>query len=156
MLGKILNNNFVLLAARVVLSSVFIFAAVSKTAQPESFAQAIANYKILPDILINISALTIPWIELCAGLLLLFGISVKENSAILSGLLVIFIGAILISLLRGLDIECGCFGTIDGSKVGIIKILENTGLLLLGIILLKYDSKFLSLINTSTEKNKIN
>ena len=40
-------------------------------------------------------------------------------------LLVIFIVAIIISLFRGLDINCGCFGTVDGAKVGLQKILEN-------------------------------
>jgi uncharacterized membrane protein YphA (DoxX/SURF4 family) len=144
-LNKIFNNEFLLLAARIILGFVFLFAAVSKITEPESFAQAIANYKLLPDFLINISAVILPWIELCAGLFLLFGISVKENSAILSGLLVIFIASIFISILRGLDIECGCFGTVDGSKVGLQKILENVGLLLLGLILLKYGSKKLAL-----------
>ncbi len=144
-MNKILNNNFLLLAARIILGFIFVFAAVSKAAEPESFAQAIANYKLLPDFLINISAIVLPWIELSAGLLLLFGISVKENSAILSGLLIIFIAAIFISLLRGLDIDCGCYGTVDGSKVGLIKILENVGLLLLGLILLKFGSTKFSL-----------
>jgi len=144
-LNKILNNNFLLLTARIILGFIFVFAAVSKAAEPESFAQAISNYKLLPDFVINISAIVLPWIELSAGLLLLFGISVKENSAILSGLLIIFIAAIFISLLRGLDIDCGCYGTVDGSKVGLIKILENVGLLILGLILLKFGSTKFSL-----------
>ena len=144
-MNKILNNDYLLLVARIILGFVFILAAVSKTADPDGFAQAIANYKLLPDFLINIAAIILPWIELSAGLLLLFGISVKENSAILSGLLIIFIAAIFISLLRGLDIECGCFGTVDGSKVGLQKILENVGLLLLGIILLVFSSSKFSL-----------
>ena len=144
-MNKILNNNFLLLTARIILGFIFVFAAVSKAAEPESFAQAISNYKLLPDFVINISAIVLPWIELSAGLLLLFGISVKENSAILSGLLIIFIAAIFISLLRGLDIDCGCYGTVDGSKVGLIKILENVGLLILGLILLKFGSTKFSL-----------
>ena len=155
-MNKILNNELLLLAARILLGFVFVFAAVSKTAEPESFAQAINNYKLLPEFLINISAIVLPWIELCTGLLLLFGVSVRENSAILSGLLIIFISAIFISLIRGLDIECGCFGTVDGSKVGILKILENAGLLVLSLLLLKYDSKLLSLGNPFTEKSKRN
>jgi hypothetical protein len=74
-----------------------------------------------------------------------FGISVKENSAILSGLLLVFIIAIAISLVRGLNIDCGCFGTTGGTKVGIQKLLENFGLLLLGLILIKFGSKSPSL-----------
>jgi uncharacterized membrane protein YphA (DoxX/SURF4 family) len=99
----------------------------------------------MPDFLINVLAIVFPWIELVAGILLVFGISVKENSAILTGLLVVFIIAIVISLARGLDINCGCFGTVEGSKVGLMKILENVGLVLLGLILIKFDSKYFSL-----------
>lgn len=153
-MNKFLKNGLFLLTARTILGFVFVYAAISKAAEPESFAIAIANYKLLPDFLINISAIILPWIELCAGLLLLFGISVKENSAILSGLLIIFIAAIFISLLRGLDIECGCFGTVNGSKVGMIKIIENAGLLILGLILLKNDSKILYLRNSVEVKSQ--
>ena len=99
----------------------------------------------MPDFTINFLAIAFPWIELVAGILLIFGIAVKENSAILSALLFVFIVAIIISIARGLNIDCGCFGTVEGSKVGLIKILENVGLLIIGLILMKFDSKFLSL-----------
>jgi putative oxidoreductase len=144
-MNKILSNQYFLVSIRIVLGFVFIFAAISKAAEPEAFAKAIYNYKLLPLFLINILAITLPWIELSAGLLLVFGVSVKENSAILSGMLLVFIIAIAISLARGLNIDCGCFGTVDGSKVGLMKILENIGLLLLGLILIKFDLRFLSL-----------
>ena len=145
MINKILNNNILLLSIRLVLGFIFIFAAVTKVADPVGFSQSIYNYKLMPDFFINFLAVAIPWIELVAGILLVFGITVKENSVILSGLLVVFIIAVAISLARGLDIDCGCFGTVDGSKVGIMKILENTGLLILGLILIKFDSRFISL-----------
>ena len=146
MFKQILNNKYLLLLIRVVLGFVFIYAAVTKISDLNGFSQAIYNYKLLPLFLVNILAIILPWVELSAGLLLVFGVSVKENSAIISGLLVIFIIAVLISLFRGLDIECGCFGTIDGAKVGFQKILENIGLLILGFILIKFDSNFFSLL----------
>jgi len=145
MISRILNNSILLIAIRIFFGFIFIFAAVTKIADPAGFSQSIFNYRLIPDFLINFLAIAIPWIELVAGILLVFGISVKENSAILSGLLVIFILAITISLFRGLNIDCGCFGTVEGSKVGLLKILENIGLLILGLILIKFDSKFLSL-----------
>jgi len=150
MFKQLLNNKYLLLLVRVVLGFVFIYAAVTKISDPEGFSQAIYNYKLLPLFLVNIFAIILPWIELSAGVLLVFGISVKENSAIISGLLIVFILAVLISLFRGLDINCGCFGTVNGSKVGIQKILENIGMLVLGFILIKFDSNFFSLLN----KNK--
>ena len=145
MINKILNNSILLLAIRIFFGFIFIFAAVTKIADPAGFSQSIYNYKLMPDFIINLLAIAFPWIELVAGILLVFGISVKENSAILSGLLVIFIFAIAISLFRGLNIDCGCFGTAGGTKVGIQKILENIGLLILGLILIKFDSKILCL-----------
>ena len=147
MMNKILNNKILLLTIRIFLGFIFLFAAITKVTDPEGFSQAIYNYKLIPDFLINFFAIFIPWIELVAGILLFFGISVKENSVIFSGLLIVFIIAIGISLVRGLNIDCGCFGTVDGSKIGLLKILENIGLLLLGLILIKFDSKYLSISN---------
>ena len=42
--------------------------------------------------------------------------------------------AVLAALLRGLDIECGCFGTADASRVGVVKVLENFGMLALAVL----------------------
>ena len=141
----ILSNKYFLLTLRILLGVVFIYAAISKASDPEGFARAIANYKLLPIFLINILALILPWIELCAGVLIVFGFLVKENSMILGGLLAVFVIAILISLARGLNIDCGCFGTVGGTKVGIQKILENIGLLLSAIILIKFESNSFTL-----------
>ncbi len=142
---KIISDKYLLFIVRLFLGFIFIFAAITKVTDPLGFSQSIYNYKLIPDILINFLAIAFPWIELVAGILLVFGISVKENSAILSGLLIIFILAIAVSLARGLDIDCGCFGTVDGAKVGILKILENAGLFILGLILMKFDSNLFSL-----------
>lgn len=145
MLKKIFNNKHLLLSIRIFLGFIFVFAAITKVTDPTVFSQSIYNYKLMPDFTINFLAIAFPWIELVAGILLIFGVAVKENSAILSSLLFVFIIAIIISVARGLDIDCGCFGTVDGAKVGLVKILENVGLLILGTILIKFDSKFLSL-----------
>jgi len=145
MLKKILNNKYLLLSIRIFLGFIFVFAAITKVTDPIGFSQSIYNYKLIPDFTINFLAIAFPWIELVVGILLIFGIAVKENSAILSSLLFVFIVAIIISIARGLNIDCGCFGTVEGSKVGLIKILENVGLLIIGLILMKFDSKFLSL-----------
>ena len=128
-----------------ILAFVFIYAGIIKIVDADSFSQSVYNYKLLPDVTVNIIAVVLPWIELCTGLLLLFGISVKENSFLITGMLMIFIFAIAISLLRGLNIECGCFGTVNGAKVGISKIIENIGLVIIGLVLIKFDTDFLSI-----------
>ena len=145
---NVLNNKFLLFVLRTILAFVFIYAAILKIAEPGDFSQAIANYKLLPDISINVLGIILPWIEISAGILLLFGVAVKENSLIISGMLIVFIIAIGISLARGLNIDCGCFGTANGDQIGLLKLLQNIGLLVIGILLIIYNSTFLSMNKT--------
>ena len=142
---NILSNKYLLFFVRIILSVVFIYAGMEKISDPAGFSDSINNYKILPLFTVNFLAIILPWVELIAGVLLLFGIKVKENSFIISVLLSIFIIAIVISLIRGLNIDCGCFGTFSGSKVGIYKLIENSLLLIAGYALMKFDSEFLTL-----------
>jgi putative oxidoreductase len=142
------SNKYLLLAVRIILGSLFIYSAVTKILDIDYFVKALENYKLLPEASLNYAALFIPWLELIIGLFILAGIFVKE-SALLGGILMIlFIAAVSIALARGLDIECGCFGTKDGSRVGILKIIENF-LILLGFIWLALlGSDFLALLKS--------
>ncbi len=144
-MNNILSNKYLLFLFRIIVGFVFIYAGILKISDPAGFSDAINNYDLLPLLFVNFFAITVPWIEVVAGLFLLFGISVKENSFIISVMLVAFILAITISLGRGLNIECGCFGTSSGTKVGIIKLVENIVLLTFSFLLTKFNSVFLSL-----------
>ena len=147
---NIFNNKYLLLIFRVIVSFVFIYAGIEKISNPAGFSDAINNYRILPLITVNFFAITLPWIELIAGVLILFGISVKENSFVITVLLVVFLIAIIISLARGLNIECGCFGTLSGTRIGLEKIIENLVLLFMSSLLMKFDSHLLSLSKKSS------
>ncbi len=150
-MNNFLSNKYLLFLFRIILGFVFIYAGILKISDPAGFSEVINNYKLLPLLFVNFFAITLPWIEVVAGLFLLFGISVKENSFIISIMLVVFIFAIVISLGRGLNIECGCFGTSLGTKVGIIKLVENFVLLTFSLLLTKFNSVFLSI--TSHKNN---
>jgi uncharacterized membrane protein YphA (DoxX/SURF4 family) len=141
---NILSSKYFLLTIRIFLAFIFIYAGIQKITDLSAFSDSISNYKLLPFSLVNIFAILMPWIELVSGLLLLFGIAVKENSFIISGMLVVFLFAIGISLVRGLNIECGCFGTTSGSKIGLIKLGENVILFLISLLLIKNGSDVLS------------
>jgi len=52
-----------LLAARLVMAGIFLYASIDKIAHPAAFAKDIYNYQILPDALINLTALLLPWLE---------------------------------------------------------------------------------------------
>lgn len=144
-LKNILKNEYLLLFARVALGVVFVIAGMEKISGPNAFAKAIYDYRIFPEVLVNFLAVVIPWIEVVSGLLLVFGILARENAAIISFLLVMFSMLVVISISRGLNIECGCFGTASGSRVGWQKILENSGLLLLGFYIMYFENRSLKL-----------
>jgi uncharacterized membrane protein YphA (DoxX/SURF4 family) len=150
-MNKLLSNKYLLFLFRVIVGFVFIYTGILKISDPAGFSDAINNYDLLPLSFVNFFAITLPWIELVAGLFLLFGISVKESSFIISVMLVVFILAIIISLGRGLNIDCGCFGTNSGTKVGIIKLVENIILLTFSFLVTKFNSVFLSI--TSHKNN---
>ncbi|MEJ2615151.1 MAG: MauE/DoxX family redox-associated membrane protein, partial [Ignavibacteriaceae bacterium] len=123
---------------------IFIYSGILKIIDTPGFSNSIYNYKLLPDFLINFLAIILPWIELVTGLLLFLGIAIKENAVIINALLIIFIIAIIINLFRGLDINCGCFGTANGTKIGFTKLFENSILLFMGILLMLFDSRIFS------------
>jgi len=131
----LLNNTYITLIFRIILGSIFLVAATAKISDLSGFAKEIGNYQIVPDLLRNIMAITIPWIELVCAIFLIVGIRMKSSATILGVLIIIFNIAIFIALLKGLNINCGCHTQVMAEKVGWQKILENTGLLLISIFL---------------------
>ena len=128
-----LSNKYLLLAARLLLGSMFIVASIDKIAAPDAFAANIVAYQLLPYALVNMIALIVPWMELLCGIFLVGGVYTRGSSALLSILLVVFIVAMVAALLRELKIDCGCFGKEHATPVSWRKVAEDVGLLLLGV-----------------------
>ncbi|MEK6569793.1 MAG: MauE/DoxX family redox-associated membrane protein [Bacteroidota bacterium] len=137
LLENTIGHRYFLLGVRIVLGFIFVFASIEKITQPEEFAKAITNYRLLPHAAVNLFAIGLPWVELLAGLFLILGLLVRGSSLLLTFLLSLFALAIAISLARGLDISCGCFGTASARKVGWTALGEDL-LMLLGSLLLCY------------------
>lgn len=127
---SLLANDYLSVAARIFIGFLFIFASVDKVASPETFAASISNYKLVSPFLATFFATFLPWVELLCGLAIVFGISLRGSSFLLTSLLIVFTAAVLSALVRGLDISCGCFTQDPGAgKIGWTKILENLGLI---------------------------
>lgn len=142
---KLISNKYLLFLCRIIIGLIFIFAGAEKINDPLSFSDSILNYKLFPLVFANSIAIIIPWIEITTGLLLVLGISVKENAAIVCSFLLIFTILVAITAIRGLNIDCGCFGGDYSQKAGLSKIIENILLLILGINLLIFGSDVLSI-----------
>jgi len=74
-------------------------------------------------------AITLPWIELLAGGLLVVGIWKRASAWVITAMMVVFLAAIGWALAHGYDIRCGCFGTVDARKVGLTALAEDFMLL---------------------------
>ncbi len=93
-----------------IIGGIFIYAGVLKVAAPVAFARDISNFHILPWGVGVRLAFYLPWLEIISGGALLVTALRAGATAILTGLTVVFIGATIAARLRGIDVNCGCFG----------------------------------------------
>lgn len=96
---------------RLVLGGVFIYSGAIKIADPAAFALAIENYQLLPAGLIDPLAYWLPWLELVCGAGLIVGPFKRGAAVLISGQLLVFVAALAFNIWRGLDVDCGCFGS---------------------------------------------
>lgn len=129
-----------LLLGRLALGFVFLYAAYAKLHFDGAwhlsdyhffFAMMIDSYHILPFWGVQGMAHLLPWFELALGALLISGLALRWIGAATSGLLAVFIGAMVRAKLLGLEINCGCFG--NNEKLGALTILRDSSLLVLAL-----------------------
>lgn len=100
---------------RCVVGAVFLLAGALKLADPASFYSDLLAYEVtLPDFMFRVIAVAFPWLEVLCGGALLANLWIETV-----GFLVVAIGLIFVGMLgqagwRGLDLNCGCFGTSAG------------------------------------------
>jgi uncharacterized membrane protein YphA (DoxX/SURF4 family) len=103
--------GLVLLAARCLIVCVFLRAGFAKITDLADFRSAVKNYRLLPPGLVPVVALTLPFAELAAAILLAVGILPGITAGLLALLLLCFAAAIAINLARGRSFDCGCAGS---------------------------------------------
>ena len=118
--------------ALVVPTAVLAFAGASKLGDPAAFADAISNYKLVSPLMAGVVAVYLPWLELVVAV----GLWLRKTSRaawwlaflILAGFTVL----LAVTAARGIDVDCGCFGS--GAGQGFSPgwgVLRNSVLLLL-------------------------
>jgi putative oxidoreductase len=100
----------VVIMVSLALTVIFIYAGVEKIRDPLQFADSIAAFAILPAALINLLALSLPSFEVACGVLLLWSSTRRVGALAVAVISVVFFAALLSALLRGLTLDCGCFG----------------------------------------------
>ena len=139
-----LANRWLLLACRLLLAAVFVYAAMQKAGRPLLFADEIRMYGIIGHgPVLYLLAIILPWIELVCGVSLLTGILMRGSALILAVVNVVFIVVIayrsaVIMNVEGIGLaqvffDCGCgFGPAYAWK----KLIEDTVLFFAALLIL--------------------
>ncbi len=103
------RNTWLELVVRWGIGGIFIYSSWHKIVEPAHFAKIIYGYYLFPASSINLIAIFLPFMELFAGLALILGIYPRSAALIINAMLLFFIVAISINLIRGHEFDCGCF-----------------------------------------------
>ncbi len=134
-------------ALRVLVGGVFLIASVDKLGNPEPFARAIANYRLLPVEFVNGVAIVLPWLELLVGLMLVAGVRIRAAATVATVLLAVFTLALVSAIVRGLDISCGCFSQTAAERIGWGRVVEDVALLFGALLVVVWPPQRWSLEN---------
>jgi putative oxidoreductase len=121
--------------ARLILAVVFVYAGAVKMQDVVAFAGNVAAYQILPYEVNYLVASTLPYVEFLAGVMLLLNLRVRPALVTVGAMTVVFMVALVSVLLRGLEIDCGCFNPGGGQETTAgVALLRDIALLVLIIV----------------------
>jgi putative oxidoreductase len=133
------------LMLRVLLGTFFVYASLDKIWNPAAFAKIVYQWQVVGPVPSNLVAVTLPWVELLAGLLVLAGIWRRESALVMALMLVVFLVAAASVMARGIDVEnCGCVSVAKAEATsswlpawtkGVGWFLVSRNLVLLGVAL---------------------
>ncbi|MFZ2446870.1 MAG: MauE/DoxX family redox-associated membrane protein [Syntrophobacteraceae bacterium] len=142
LLKRLVTSEYLALVLRIYVGYFFVYASVSKIPYPAQFAEAIANYRIIPYAALSLGAVILPWIEFVAGLFLIIGFRSRASVILIGLLLIVFDVMILINMYWGAPITCGCYDTV-GEPIGWKKVSENALMLVFCAQIYLYDKPML-------------
>jgi uncharacterized membrane protein YphA (DoxX/SURF4 family) len=115
---------------RLAFGGLFLYAGILKAVDVTAFAGTVAAYRILPYTGNYLLAAILPYIEIVSGILLVANRRVRPAALLLGGLTVCFMLALGTVLLRGIEVDCGCFGA-AGQTSPTEALVRDAGLLVL-------------------------
>ena len=124
-------------AVRLLLAGVFLTAGGLKVIDPASSVAAVRAYQLLPAPLETLVGWGLPFAEIALGLLLAIGVFTRALAVVSAVVLGIFVAAVVSASVRGLSIDCGCFGgggTVSADETNYLqRLVEDVGLLACGL-----------------------
>ncbi len=137
-----LLQPWITLLFRLILGGVLLAAGGLKVGHLQKSAMAVRAYEVLPISVANVIGYSLPWIEVGLAIFLILGVFVKQSAIASGALMFIFIIGIAQAGLRGLSIDCGCFGgggqVAAGQTKYLAEIFRDVGLLAIALALTKF------------------
>ncbi len=118
---------------RVVVGVTFVIAGLLKMVDLRSFVDSVEAFEIIPQGFAPGFSVLIISLEISFGLLFAVGFFTRLSSYALSGLLLIFIFAMVIEIARGNSSLCGCFGPVFRESIGSGAVVRDS-LLMAGLV----------------------
>jgi uncharacterized membrane protein YphA (DoxX/SURF4 family) len=123
------------LAARMIVGVVWLVAGGIKLLDPSASVRAVRAYELLPETVVPLVGYLLPAVEVAIGMMLLIGLFTRWAALASAVLFAVFVAGIVSVWIRGISIECGCFGG-GGAKADATEdypweIARDLGLLLL-------------------------
>ncbi len=111
-------------------AGIFLYAAALKIIEPRQFVFDVKNYRIVPEPLLHLVVLLLPWWEVGAAAAFVAPRTRRAGAILLAAMLLTFIAAVsYAALYKGYNISCGCFGK-GSAQAGFKTIGLDVGLLL--------------------------
>lgn len=128
-------KRWLLIAARLILAAIFLYAGYQKVREPWlQFAISVESFKLVPESWLEPVARILPWCEIVLGAaVLLPGFFARWCSLILTGMLAFFLFIGIRASVKGLTVDCGCFGAGHSGAIDATWFAEHVAMLALGL-----------------------
>jgi uncharacterized membrane protein YphA (DoxX/SURF4 family) len=147
--GRRIDARWASTAARILIGAVFAFSGFTKVTDIDGTIRAVRAYRILPEAIVPTIGAGLPVLELALAALLLTGLLTRPAAILTVPLSAAFFLGVASAWVRGLSIECGCFGnggpTADPVPGYVRELVLNAVLMLLAGWLIRHPVSRLSL-----------
>lgn len=109
-------------ASRIMIGVLLVASGISKMGDPAAFLASIMSYQLpLAKPISGLVAVVFPWFEFFVGFLLATGVWIESGLVAAFALSTVFLTLSSQAMIRGLSIDCGCFGALVSEKLPILK-----------------------------------
>lgn len=117
----------------IVVAALFFYAGAQKLVEPRGFAEAIAAYRVLPGFFVNPVALILPPLEMIVAVCICIPALRGAGLLLMGAMTVVFLVALAQAALRGLVVDCGCFGGGEPSECKMVSSIVRDVVLLAAV-----------------------